>query len=274
MNALDEKFFEDLWSDEAQALLKDHPELARAVDGEGKTALHWMADEGGDAGFARALLEAGADVDAEDANEDTPLHIALRGDNADVADLLLDRGADVSAWNRRRESPFLAGFADFRECDGNLRGVLYSVYPRLAPLVSNVDETTKDGDTLLHVIVEHGTHGERLPLLRALMKEGADPYQENTYGYSPLHLAIGYNDVESVKVLLAGRNRSKDIAGALFFLLGEDLESGFTPEMLRELCRRGLLLSAKNEQGDSLQALVLDAWERSERKAKAAAGKK
>lgn len=45
----------------------------------------------------KALIDAGADVNHEDLDQDTPLHHAVHKNRPDVVRMLLDRGADVNA---------------------------------------------------------------------------------------------------------------------------------------------------------------------------------
>ncbi len=59
-------------------------------------SLHEVAREG-DAEAAGLLLEVGADANAEDRCDWTPLHCAAEGGQAELAGLLLDKGADVNA---------------------------------------------------------------------------------------------------------------------------------------------------------------------------------
>ncbi len=54
----------------------------------------------------RLLLQAGADINAQDANGATPLHRAVRTRSADAAILLLDRGADPLRFNKSGSTPF------------------------------------------------------------------------------------------------------------------------------------------------------------------------
>ena len=76
------------------SLLQRHPSMASAKDNEQLTALHraienwWGAQD-----LARALLDAGADVQAFDREGRTPLHIALEIYNEEAARLLLAKGA-------------------------------------------------------------------------------------------------------------------------------------------------------------------------------------
>jgi len=61
------------------------------------TALHSAVADGGHAGIARALVEAGADVNAKQRHGWTPLHGAAHSGDRELVELLLERGADPEA---------------------------------------------------------------------------------------------------------------------------------------------------------------------------------
>jgi ankyrin repeat protein len=54
---------------------------------------------------AKVLLEAGADVNARDASQNTPLHYAALHGHTTVAKLLLEAGGDINARNRKGKTP-------------------------------------------------------------------------------------------------------------------------------------------------------------------------
>ena len=96
-------------ADRVRELVAADPSLARALSPDGFTALHYPAFFGrGDAvGASRALLDAGAEVNARSATDFSvlPLHSAVAGDHADVAAVLIDAGADVNARQRHGWTP-------------------------------------------------------------------------------------------------------------------------------------------------------------------------
>ncbi|MCG8469593.1 MAG: ankyrin repeat domain-containing protein [Gemmatimonadetes bacterium] len=76
-----------------------------AAHGDGMTGLHWAAKHG-DVEIARALLEAGARVDAGTRiGGHTPLHVAARVGRVDVAAALLAAGADPNDLTDTGASP-------------------------------------------------------------------------------------------------------------------------------------------------------------------------
>jgi uncharacterized protein len=94
-----------------RALLANEPELAKARTADGFTALHYPAFFGGDdaADVARALIDAGADVNSRSDNDFSvlPIHSAVAGGHDDVAAVLIDAGADVNATQPHGWTPLL-----------------------------------------------------------------------------------------------------------------------------------------------------------------------
>src|SRR5262249_54726430 len=95
-------FLQAIYNNDAakvQKLLAADPKLALKRYPGGGTALH-AAAAGGSTAMVRALLDAGADVNAEEENGRTPLHVAATNRRKEVAALLLARGAKVDAKNK------------------------------------------------------------------------------------------------------------------------------------------------------------------------------
>jgi len=88
----------------ARAVLRRHPQAIDGADAWGRTALHWAAMEG-HINLAELLLDAEADVNAENRDGDTPLHEAVFRGWAGLARLLLARGAYVNARNKLGVTP-------------------------------------------------------------------------------------------------------------------------------------------------------------------------
>jgi len=73
-------------------------------DRSGRTELHYAALED-DAVKARALIAAGADLDAADHEGFTPLHFAAQQHAVAVARLLVESGATIDAANKHGNTP-------------------------------------------------------------------------------------------------------------------------------------------------------------------------
>jgi len=85
-------------------VLVEHPDLASAQLGgrfKTRTALHVVTDWPGyfpnGPETVRILIEAGADPNARNPGDESPLHWAASSDDADVATALVDAGADIDA---------------------------------------------------------------------------------------------------------------------------------------------------------------------------------
>ena len=85
-------------TDEVAALLSMDNRVTRTFDADGWSPLH-LAAHYGHADVVSLLLHNNAPVDLRSANQmaNTPLHAALAGRRADVVPILLDAGADVNA---------------------------------------------------------------------------------------------------------------------------------------------------------------------------------
>lgn len=104
--------------DDAVALLIDHGALldARSTNATRNTPLHAALAGATKAGIVRRLILAGADVDAGDAHNITPLHLAASRGDAALCELLIARGADPQAAADDGTTPSMLatarGFAD------------------------------------------------------------------------------------------------------------------------------------------------------------------
>ena len=63
------------------------------------------AVKAGDIVAVRRLLERGANVNARDNSQETPLHHAASRGNTEVAALLIEKGADVNARDMNHKTP-------------------------------------------------------------------------------------------------------------------------------------------------------------------------
>jgi uncharacterized protein len=127
--------------DRLAAILAADPSLATARSADGFTALHYPAFFGiGDAaGASRALIAAGADVNARSTNPLSvrPIHSAVAGDHDDVVAVLVDAGADVNVTQRHGWTP-LHGAAQ----NGSLASVERLLAAGADPAARNDDGTS------------------------------------------------------------------------------------------------------------------------------------
>lgn len=174
-----------------QELSDKHVDV-NAVDGSGKTALHF-ALERGQSQAAHFLILHGAEVNRKARSGDTPLHSAVMFGNALLTQDLLSNGANPLIMNRDGRVPFhLAAMNGFLPILQLLRSKTTSFSP-------NVRDA--EGRTALHLASAHGHRHVVDALLRI---PGVDAGVKDQWLYTPLHMACSYGDLETVKLLVAG----------------------------------------------------------------------
>jgi ankyrin repeat protein len=149
-----------------ELLLESGASVADA-DPNGETPLHRIADmrqvpQEPAARMATLLLDRGADPNARNWDDVTPLHQAVRARNLAVVEVLLAHGADPNARDRLRGS---------------------------TPLRRAVSGTGAGGTA--------GTTGLMVPLTRILLQHGADPDARDKRGI-PVHASARAPDVRAV----------------------------------------------------------------------------
>ena len=145
----------------------------------------------GDREAVRALLQAGADVEAPQIDGTTALHWAVRRDDLDIAGLLIRAGADVVAANRTGSTPM-----QLATLNGN-----GAMIERLLDAGAEVDAPLNpDGDTALMMAARTG----RPEVVRLLLDRGADvDARESWGGTTALMWAVSEGHAEVVGLLIA-----------------------------------------------------------------------
>jgi ankyrin repeat protein len=148
-------------------LLLDNGATVFDADPDGETALHRLADmrqapQASAAEMATLLLDRGADPNACNWDDVTPLHQAVRARNLAVVELLLARGADPNARDKLRGS---------------------------TPLRRAIAATGAGGTA--------GTGAMMVPLARILLEYGADPNARDKRGI-PVHVSATAPEVRAV----------------------------------------------------------------------------
>ena len=168
-----------------RALIDGGANLNAEDDGRGQTALHEVARRG-DAEQAKLLVRGGADVSALDGDGRTPLHVAVDVGNSEVARVLVASGADPYYRSISR------GWSPMDEANERV------VSPEMVrALVGDPNKRDRNGRTPLH----EAAAGTLLNWLKALIQAGADPNVRDKDGRTPLHEAQ-FNQ-QCVDVLIA-----------------------------------------------------------------------
>lgn len=159
------------------------------------TPLHLACREGGLLNVAKALVSKGADVNAIDRDESTPLMVAIRNRNIETVLWLLELGADPTTCDVAQTSPLHLA------CE---KGMLDVVKILLSRGIAT-DAVDIYGATPLHTATNFGhTH-----IALQLLALGANPSPTNKELLTPLHYVETYN--ANIGVLLRNEGADKCI---------------------------------------------------------------
>jgi ankyrin repeat protein len=135
------------------------------------------------------LLEYGANVNVQDNDKKTPLHIACCKNDFKIAELLLEHGANVNVQSKKGGNTPLH-YACRR---GNVETVKL-----LLEYGADVNVQNKDEVTPLHIVCKRNN----IEIVELLLKEDANINVQEEYGDTPLCKACRKGNVEIVELLL------------------------------------------------------------------------
>lgn len=172
---------------EVQEILQQHPEWAGAHDDLHRTALHLAA--GSSLPIVELLLRHGADVNARDYGDNTPLHVAAAEGKLEIVLALLAKQADLRAVNRQRVTPLLNAASH-----GSV-----PVVQALLAAGADLQHTDSVGETALHRAATSG----QVELIKLLLARGFAVDVLDRQRQAPLYQAVRALRPEAAKLLLA-----------------------------------------------------------------------
>lgn len=183
----------------AEGLIMQGRANVNARNAQRETPLHRAVEKGMPV-LVKTLLSRGADMRARTQTGETPLHLAGLHADQGYADVLLAAGADAKARNDDGETAL-----HWAAMSGNLQTAT-----RL--LAAGVDANVKDirGNTALHGAAD-GEHDE---LVRLLLPRIADPGEKNRDGKTPADLARARGNAALAKLLAGAPKRDLPAPGA------------------------------------------------------------
>ena len=141
-----------------------------------------------DAQAVRKLIEKGAGVNARDAESNTPLILASFYASPDCVRLLLEKGADVNAANKAGVTALIRAATDYEKAR------------LLVDAGAKVGVRTADlGNTPLILAARRAGNARTVKLL---LDHGADAWERNSAGVSPIISGAASGDLEIVRTLL------------------------------------------------------------------------
>ena len=167
-------------------LFLDHDATVKAKDNLGRTPLLRVLTDRPYSyhrdrfDVAKLLVEHGADVNARDEDQETPLHWASHLPALDLAQMLVDHGANVNARDNRGRTPL------HRVPESRYHYDCLNVVNLLLKCGADVNARDNDHETPIHVASRYLS----LDVARILLQHGADLNAETTEGNIPLQLVM------------------------------------------------------------------------------------
>jgi ankyrin repeat protein len=153
----------------------------------------------------RRLLSGGADVNARDHDDWTPLYWACIKGHLQVFQALREHGANVEAATRFGQTPLhlachkghLAVVIELLS-PNDINGTATSILGKRKRQGANIEAKDRNGNTALHF----ACFNDQLPVVKALLSGGADILAATDEGELPIHLAVGNGHSKVSKCLL------------------------------------------------------------------------
>jgi len=169
-----------------KTLLSKNIKLIDERDKNKWTLLHWAAI-GGYKEIAELLISKGADVNAQNEFDETPLHWAVgRGPKIiderkkDLVELLISKGADINAKDKFIATPLHYAV----RCGNN------EIAKLLILKGADVNAKEKNGWTPLHWAITMAEYREGKKIVDLLINRGADVNARNIKGETPLKTTL------------------------------------------------------------------------------------
>lgn len=171
-------------------MLIDNGARVDLVNDKGRTALHEMMLNEDCSGTAfNKIITAGADINALDEADKTPLHLFFEVSHNHYmipVSLLINNGADIHAQDNKGNTPFHIAITS--------KSFLYKL-KTLTYLLDNgagINTPNNDGDTPLHFLARYNIYdmSDHRETVELLLTRGANKNLKNKKGQLPLHIAI------------------------------------------------------------------------------------
>ncbi|KAL6366131.1 hypothetical protein LRP88_00227 [Fusarium phalaenopsidis] len=213
-----------------------------AKDGSGRTPLMYAAERG-DVVKARALVNAGADVNIKSSGGSSALGFALDSDMPQstclqLVDLFLEAGTDIDMVDERQGRNFMHFAAERNNAPAVKR--LLAAGAKIDP------QTAKMPATPLAFAARYNA----VDVLQLLYEEGADINASQNNGITPLLMAVGFNAHQGQAMLLRlGADYLRDSQGTTVLHAAAESGDERTLETLASFGLKGLDVEARDKNG-------------------------
>jgi ankyrin repeat protein/mono/diheme cytochrome c family protein len=258
-----------------QALLKNKADVA-ARDAAGNTALH-LAALNHDVAAVNALLAAGAEVDAKNKEEATPL--LYGAGHAQIVRALLAKKADVNATSKMKNTPLLVavGHADSLEAARLLldagadlhvkRTTDFDIVLPRAVIAGNrqtidllIARGAAQDKKAVSMALRSAAFGGEKALVELLLAHGGDPNISDEFSGHTLNLALLGEELEIARLLIEkGANPSmRSLAGhGTPTMVFAGYNQAGDASVAKALVARGVDINAANDHGATVLSYAL-----------------
>lgn len=208
----------------AKLLILDDKKLVQALDNHNNTPLHWasMSDQ---PSIVALLIQNGANINAEDISGIKPIDYARSiSKNQDIIDLLTNsQNPSEYADTINNSTPKVEikmGWTDTEDNEPNFTRV--NDNKKTNSIIFKIDSVDTKVEALGTAIINPSVNNLELIAtvkegdiirIKRLLRDGVSPNFTLKNGYTPLHIAIYENKIESIKELLLYEDIEIDIMG-------------------------------------------------------------
>jgi ankyrin repeat protein len=190
---------------------------------------------------ARKLISFGANVNAQDAHGNTPMHIAMPSDvlpsvHMEILTLLIDKGANLNLKDEHGDSPL---------------HILVSLNctPQILALVlehgADVSIHNIKGETPFFLAVDQG----RTELIPLLLEYGSDIFAANNNGVTPFERALQLGGLVLKETITEDTVKQSDNSGNTPLLAAVRLNA--SADIVRGIIDKKAVVNARNQEGDT-----------------------
>ncbi|XP_060576349.1 transient receptor potential cation channel subfamily A member 1-like [Ruditapes philippinarum] len=189
---------------EAAKYLLDHGANIMCRDCKQKTPLHHAARKGHLGMVEMLLFTEGCTIDCRDEDRLTPLHEACQLKQSHVAKYLIDHGADTDARDISDSTPLLfaaaEGLTDIIHVilDKDIFSDKAQKWKGNAGKDAMMNHVDNEGTSALHLAVQN----YQMEVIDLLIENGAEINMQNNTNYTPLHMAVIGGQINIVNQLL------------------------------------------------------------------------
>lgn len=208
------------------------------------------------ADIVRQLINAGADIKARNAANETALMLAIRAEREDLIKLLLDAGVDLHAINSDGDSALTIAA---RMHGSDRRRYFYhnrpeSLVERLIKAGARVRTRNKAGESVL-TLISAKARPDEVPIIQLIVeraaREGREPFVQVEDLLGAIRRAGGKSSAATVKALIAsgGDVKGRSEEGKAMLIVAVE-ESG-NAEVVASLLAAGADVNVKDTNGDT-----------------------